>query len=144
MPHCYEWIPDNFVKRFRDDHYVVVALTIPDGRVWRVGIKKTENKTNALVGNQYNLGRRYPFEELEDDECLSLELPNLFGGSKLNSCINLSGEVHPNASNGANNQPIQGAKLPKLEKPVRKKMNFEPVFTIMLCRATFKWGFWIH
>ncbi|KAE8735942.1 B3 domain-containing transcription factor VRN1 [Hibiscus syriacus] len=108
-------IPDNFVKRFRDELSVAAALTVPDGHVWRVGIKKTDNKKLTirlmLVGNQYNLGRRYPFEELEDDECLSLELPNLFGGSKLNSCINWTGEV----------QSYQNRK-----NPVRKNMKLEP------------------
>ncbi|PPS12129.1 hypothetical protein GOBAR_AA08516 [Gossypium barbadense] len=165
-------IPDNFIKKFRDELSVAAALTVPDGHVWRVGIKKVDNKawfkegwqefveryyisvgyflifryegnsafsvsifnlynseinyqTNALVGNQYNLGRQYPFEELEDDECVSPALPNLFGGSKLN-CINWSGEVNHHAPKGVNNQPIRGAELPKLKKPGRKKQKFEP------------------
>ncbi|KAG4160107.1 hypothetical protein ERO13_D02G213000v2 [Gossypium hirsutum] len=137
-------IPDNFIKKFRDELSVAAALTVPDGHVWRVGIKKVDNKawfkegwqefveryyirvgyflifryegnsafsvsifdlynseinyqTNALVGTQYNLGRQYPFEELEDDECVSPAMPNLFG-----------------------------AELPKLKKPGRKKQKFQP------------------
>ncbi|XP_022763319.1 B3 domain-containing transcription factor VRN1-like isoform X2 [Durio zibethinus] len=166
-------IPDNFVKKFRDELSVAAALTVPDGHVWRVGIKKADNKiwfqegwqefveryyirvgyllifryegnsgfsvsifnlynseinyqTNALVGTQYNHGKLYPFEELEDDECISPALQNLFGAPKLNNCINWSGEVNLHTSKGVNNQPIRGAELPKPKKPGRKKRKFDP------------------
>ncbi|XWS67974.1 hypothetical protein CRYUN_Cryun04dG0050400 [Craigia yunnanensis] len=189
-------IPDNFVKKFRDELSVAAALTVPDGHVWRVGIKKADNKvwfqegwqefveryyirvgyflvfryegnsafsvsifnlynseinyqTNALVGTQYNHGKQYPFEELEDDECISPALQNLFGGPKLNNCINWSGEVNLHTSEVVNNQPIRGmalylmhlnlknsadavkllssgAEQPKPKKPGRKKRKFDP------------------
>ncbi|XWS54855.1 hypothetical protein CRYUN_Cryun10bG0125500 [Craigia yunnanensis] len=158
-------IPDNFAKKFRDELSVAAALTVPDGHVWRVGIKKADNKvwfqegwqefvehyyirvgyflvfryegnsafgvsifnlynseinyqSKALVGTQFNHGKQYPFEELEDDECMSPALPNLFGGSKLNNCINWSGEV--------NLQTAKGAEMPKPKKPGRKKQKFDP------------------
>ncbi|MBA0727298.1 hypothetical protein Golax_000298, partial [Gossypium laxum] len=148
-------IPDSFVKKFRDELSVAAALTVPDGHVWRVGIKKVDNKvwfqegwqefleryyirvgyvlvfryegnsafsvsifnlynseinyqTNALVGTQYNHGKQYPFEQLEDDECISPALQNLFGGSKLNNCINWGGDANLQTSKGVNNQPIRG------------------------------------
>ncbi|XVF45210.1 hypothetical protein PTKIN_Ptkin02bG0186700 [Pterospermum kingtungense] len=172
-------IPDNFVKKFRDELSVAAALTVPDGHVWRVGIRKADNKvwfqegwqefveryyirvgyllvfryegnsafsvsifnlynsetnyhTNALVGAQYNHGQQYPFEELEDDECVSPALQNLFGGSKLNNCINWSGEVNLHMSNGVNNQPIRvklhssGAEPPQPKKRGRKKRKLDP------------------
>ncbi|XWS39997.1 hypothetical protein CRYUN_Cryun18bG0102400 [Craigia yunnanensis] len=106
-------IPDNFVKKFRDELSVAAALTVPDGHVWRVGIKKADNKV-------------WFQEELEDDECISPELPNLFGESKLNNCINWSGEVNLHTAKGVNNQPIRGAEMPKPKKPGRKKQKFDP------------------
>ncbi|XVE49125.1 hypothetical protein DITRI_Ditri01bG0057300 [Diplodiscus trichospermus] len=172
-------IPDNFIKKFRDELSVAAALTVPDGHVWRVGIKKADNKvwfqegwqefveryyirvgyflifryegnsafsvsifnlynseinyqTNALIGTQYNHGKQYPFEELEDDECISPALQSFFGGSKPNNCINWSGEVSLHTSKGVNNEPIRvklhssGAEIPKPKKPGRKKRKFDP------------------
>ncbi|KAG4164768.1 hypothetical protein ERO13_A13G036900v2 [Gossypium hirsutum] len=173
-------IPDNFVKKFRDELSVAAALTVPDGHVWRVGIKKVDNKvwfqegwqefleryyirvgyvlvfryegnsafsvsifnlynseinyqTNALVGTQYNHGKQYPFEQLEDDECISPALQNLFGGSKLNNCINWGGDANLQTSKGVNNQPIRvklhtsgsGAMKPEPKKRGRKR-KFDP------------------
>ncbi|KAE8680020.1 B3 domain-containing transcription factor VRN1 [Hibiscus syriacus] len=37
-------IPDNFVKSINDELSVAAALTVPDAHVWRVGIKKCDNK----------------------------------------------------------------------------------------------------
>ncbi|KAI5314413.1 PREDICTED: B3 [Prunus dulcis] len=37
-------IPENFVKKFRDDLSTVATLSVPDRNVWRVGIKKADNK----------------------------------------------------------------------------------------------------
>ncbi|GKV21239.1 hypothetical protein SLEP1_g31236 [Rubroshorea leprosula] len=37
-------IPDNFVKRFKGELSVAAALTVPDGHVSRVGLKKADNK----------------------------------------------------------------------------------------------------
>lgn len=37
-------IPDDFVKRFKDELSVAAALTVPDGHVSRVGLKKDDNK----------------------------------------------------------------------------------------------------
>ncbi|XVF67655.1 hypothetical protein PTKIN_Ptkin10aG0138800 [Pterospermum kingtungense] len=171
-------IPDNFVKKIRDELSVAAALTVPDGHVWRVGIRKADNKvwfqegwqefveryyirvgyflifryegnsafsvsifnlynseinyqSNAVLGTQYNHGRQYPFEELEDDECISPALQNLFGGSKPNNCVNWSGEVNLHAAKGVNNQPIRvklpssGVEMPKPKKPGRKR-KYEP------------------
>ncbi|MBA0602112.1 hypothetical protein Gorai_002304, partial [Gossypium raimondii] len=167
-------IPDNFVKKFRDELSVAAALTVPDGHVWRVGIKKVDNKvwfqegwqefleryyirvgyvlvfryegnsafsvsifnlynseinyqTNALVGTQYNHGKQYPFEQLEDDECISPALQNLFGGSKLNNCINWGGDANLQTSKGVNNQPIRGSGAMKPEPKKRgRKRKFDP------------------
>ncbi|XP_039060878.1 B3 domain-containing transcription factor VRN1-like [Hibiscus syriacus] len=165
-------IPDNFVKKFRDELSVAAALTVPDGHVWRVGIKKADDKvwfqegwleflvryyicvgyvlvfryegnsafsvsifnlynseinyhTNALVGAQYNHGKQYPFEQLEDDECISPALQNLFGGSKLNNCINWGGGVNLQTSKGVNNQVIRGA-MPSEPKKRGRKRKVDP------------------
>ncbi|CAH2053344.1 unnamed protein product [Thlaspi arvense] len=37
-------VPDKFVSKFKDELSVAVALTVPDGHVWRVGLRKAENK----------------------------------------------------------------------------------------------------
>ena len=37
-------IPENFIKKFRDELSTVATITVPDGHVWRVGLKKAENK----------------------------------------------------------------------------------------------------
>ncbi|XP_008236688.1 PREDICTED: B3 domain-containing transcription factor VRN1 isoform X2 [Prunus mume] len=37
-------IPENFVKKFRDDLSTVATLSVPDGNVWRVLIKQADNK----------------------------------------------------------------------------------------------------
>ncbi|KAL4310941.1 hypothetical protein GQ457_01G000690 [Hibiscus cannabinus] len=171
-------IPDNFVKSIKDELSVAAALTVPDGHVWRVGIKKGDNKVwfyegwpefveryyirtgyflifryegnsafsvsifnlynseinyqmNALVGAQYNHGKPYPFEELEDDECTSPVVQHFFRGPKLENSSNWSGEVNLNAAKSVNNQPIRvklrtsGSETPQPKKPERKKQKFE-------------------
>ncbi|XP_022749179.1 B3 domain-containing transcription factor VRN1-like isoform X2 [Durio zibethinus] len=166
-------IPDNFVQKFRDELSIAAALTVPDGHVWRVGIKKADNKvwfqegwqefveryyirvcyflvfryegnsafsvsifnlynseinyhSNAFGGTQYNHGKQYPFEELEDDECISPALQNLFGGSKVKNCINWNREVNLHTAKVVNNQPIRGAEMPKPKKPGGKKRKCNP------------------
>ncbi|KAE8708382.1 B3 domain-containing protein REM19 [Hibiscus syriacus] len=174
-------IPDNFVKKFRDELSVAAALTAPDGHVWLVGIKKANNKvwfqegwqeflecyyvrvgyvlvfryegnsafsvsifnlynseinyqTNALVGAQYNHGKQHPFEQLEDDEFVFPALQNLFGGSKLNNCINWGGDVNLQTSKGVNNQAIRvklhtsGAMPPEPKKRGRKRKYLPSCF----------------
>ncbi|XP_024021268.1 B3 domain-containing transcription factor VRN1 isoform X1 [Morus notabilis] len=37
-------IPENFVKKFRDELSTVATINVPDGHVWRVGLKKADNK----------------------------------------------------------------------------------------------------
>lgn len=37
-------IPENFVKKFRDELSNVATINVPDGHVWRVGLKKADNK----------------------------------------------------------------------------------------------------
>ncbi|PPD90676.1 hypothetical protein GOBAR_DD12415 [Gossypium barbadense] len=165
-------IPDNFVKKFGDELSVAAALTVPDGHVWRVGIRKADNKvwfhegwqefveryyiragyllvfryegnscfcvsifslynseinyqTNAFVGTQYYHRKPYPFEELEDDECISPTLQNLFSRSKVNNCMNWSGEINFRALKGMNSQSFRGAVLSKPNKPGRKKQKFD-------------------
>ncbi|XP_039038444.1 B3 domain-containing transcription factor VRN1-like [Hibiscus syriacus] len=172
-------LPDNFVKSIKDELSVAAALTVPDGHVWRVGIKKVDNKvwfhegwpefvdryyirigyflifryegnsafsvsifnlynseinyqTNALVGTQYNHGKPYPFEELEDDECSSPAVQHLFRGPKPENSINWSGEVNLNVAKSVNNHPIRvklrtsGSEIPQVKKPGRKKHKFDP------------------
>ncbi|KAK8706632.1 hypothetical protein V6N13_050187 [Hibiscus sabdariffa] len=166
-------IPDNFVKSIKDELSVAAALTVPDGHVWRVGIKKGDNKvwfhegwpefveqyyirvgyflifryegnsafcvsifnlynseinyqTNALLGTQYNHGKPYPFEELEDDECISPAVQHLFRGPKLENSANWSGDVNLNPERSVNNQPIRGLEMPQPKKPGRKKQKFDP------------------
>ncbi|XP_059447097.1 B3 domain-containing transcription factor VRN1-like isoform X2 [Corylus avellana] len=36
-------IPENFVKKFRQELSAVARLSVPDGHVWQVGLKKVEN-----------------------------------------------------------------------------------------------------
>ncbi|KAJ0249137.1 B3 DNA binding domain-containing protein [Hirschfeldia incana] len=36
-------VPDKFVNKFKDELSVAVALTVPDGHVWRVGLRKADN-----------------------------------------------------------------------------------------------------
>ncbi|CAH8342006.1 unnamed protein product [Eruca vesicaria subsp. sativa] len=36
-------VPDKFVSKFKDELSVAVALTVPDGHVWRVGLRKSDN-----------------------------------------------------------------------------------------------------
>ncbi|KAF8081776.1 hypothetical protein N665_0868s0030 [Sinapis alba] len=36
-------VPDKFVSKFKDELSVAVALTVPDGHVWRVGLRKADN-----------------------------------------------------------------------------------------------------
>ncbi|GMJ06849.1 REPRODUCTIVE MERISTEM 39, REDUCED VERNALIZATION RESPONSE 1 [Hibiscus trionum] len=158
-------IPDNFVKKFRDELSVAAILSVRDGHVWRVGVRKADNKVwfqegwqefveryyirvgyylvfryegnscfsvsifnlcNSEINNQSNHGKQYPFEELEDDECISPPAPqNLFAGSKLGTCVNWSGEIDSCASKGTNSQSFRGAQLEKSNKPVKKKQKFD-------------------
>lgn len=37
-------IPESFVRKFRDELSTVATLNVPDGHVWRVGLKKSDNK----------------------------------------------------------------------------------------------------
>lgn len=37
-------IPESFVKKFRDELSTVATLNVPDGHVWRVGLKRADNK----------------------------------------------------------------------------------------------------
>ncbi|KAJ4893996.1 B3 domain-containing transcription factor VRN1 [Raphanus sativus] len=36
-------VPDKFASKFKDELSVAVALTVPDGHVWRVGLRKADN-----------------------------------------------------------------------------------------------------
>ncbi|GMI88204.1 REPRODUCTIVE MERISTEM 39, REDUCED VERNALIZATION RESPONSE 1 [Hibiscus trionum] len=116
-------IPDNFVKKFRDELSVAAALTVPDGHVWRVGIKKADNKVWFQEGWQEFLERYYIrvgyvlVFRYEGNSAFS----NLLGGSKLNNCINWGGEVNPQTSKGVNNQAIRGAMPPEPKKRGRKR-----------------------
>ncbi|XP_050364414.1 B3 domain-containing transcription factor VRN1-like isoform X2 [Argentina anserina] len=37
-------IPEAFAKKFRDEFSTYVTLNVPDGPVWRIGLKKADNK----------------------------------------------------------------------------------------------------
>ncbi|KAB2602998.1 B3 domain-containing transcription factor VRN1 [Pyrus ussuriensis x Pyrus communis] len=37
-------IPESFVQKFRNELSTIAKLTVPDGRVWQVGVKKVDNK----------------------------------------------------------------------------------------------------
>ena len=37
-------IPESFVKKLRDELSTVATLNVPDGHVWRVGLKRADNK----------------------------------------------------------------------------------------------------
>ncbi|GAV84812.1 B3 domain-containing protein [Cephalotus follicularis] len=37
-------IPENFVRKFRDELSAAVTLTVPDGHIWHLGLKKVDNK----------------------------------------------------------------------------------------------------
>lgn len=52
-------IPDNFVKKFKDELSVAVALTVPDGHVWRVGLRKVSDKIWFQDGWQEFVERYY-------------------------------------------------------------------------------------
>lgn len=52
-------IPDNFLSKVKDELSVAVALTVPDGHVWRVGLRKTENKIWFQEGWQEFVERYY-------------------------------------------------------------------------------------
>ena len=41
--HFVQRVPDKFVSKFKDELSVAVALTVPDGHVWRVGLRKADN-----------------------------------------------------------------------------------------------------
>ncbi|XP_056856045.1 B3 domain-containing transcription factor VRN1-like isoform X1 [Raphanus sativus] len=36
-------VPDKFASKFKEELSVAVALTVPDGHVWRVGLRKADN-----------------------------------------------------------------------------------------------------
>ncbi|XP_040942546.1 B3 domain-containing protein REM19 isoform X4 [Gossypium hirsutum] len=97
-------------------HKLILSSTLQDKKL---GLGK-------VTTSQYNHGKSYPFDELEDDECMSSAMQHLFGGSKLNHCVNWSGEVNLNAAKSANNQPIRGSETPPPKKPGRKKQKFDP------------------
>ncbi|CAN7047737.1 unnamed protein product [Brassica oleracea var. botrytis] len=40
---CMQRVPDKFVSKFKDELSVAVALTVPDGHVWRVGLRKADS-----------------------------------------------------------------------------------------------------
>ncbi|TYH78067.1 hypothetical protein ES332_D04G199200v1 [Gossypium tomentosum] len=95
-------IPDNFVKKFGDGLSVAAALTVPDGHVWRVGIRKADEKVWFHEGWQEFVER-----------------------SKVNNCMNWSGEINFRALKGMNSQSFRGAVLSKPNKPGRKKQKFD-------------------
>ncbi|CAN6544217.1 unnamed protein product [Malus baccata var. baccata] len=37
-------IPESFVQKFRNELSTIATLTVPDGHVWHVGVKKVDNK----------------------------------------------------------------------------------------------------
>ncbi|KAG4212753.1 hypothetical protein ERO13_A01G005500v2 [Gossypium hirsutum] len=110
-------------------HKLILSSTLQDKKlllslslmvmfgVWGLG---------KVTTSQYNHGKSYPFDELEDDECMSSAMQHLFGGSKLNRCVNWSGEVNLNAAKSANKQLIRGSETPPPKKPGRKKQKFDP------------------
>lgn len=51
-------LPENFVKKVKDELSVAVALTVPDGHVWRVGLIKADNKVWFQEG-WYEFMERY-------------------------------------------------------------------------------------
>ncbi|KAE8706592.1 B3 domain-containing transcription factor VRN1 [Hibiscus syriacus] len=140
-------IPDNFVKRFRDELSVAAALTVPDGHVWRVGIKKTDNKVWFKEGWQEFVERYYIrvgyflIFRYEENSVFRVSIFNLYN-SEINyqtnarCCINWTGEVNPHAPNGVNNQPIQGAELPKPEKPERGQL-MQPKHSRVVLRPSY-------
>ncbi|KAK2665187.1 hypothetical protein Ddye_003761 [Dipteronia dyeriana] len=57
-------IPDNFIKRFKHDLSMVATLTVPNGNVSRVGLRRAENKVWIIDGWQdfmerYSIGVGY-------------------------------------------------------------------------------------
>ncbi|XP_022749180.1 B3 domain-containing transcription factor VRN1-like isoform X3 [Durio zibethinus] len=127
-------IPDNFVQKFRDELSIAAALTVPDGHVWRVGIKKADNKVWFQEGWQEFVERYYIrvcyflVFRYEGNSAFS----NLFGGSKVKNCINWNREVNLHTAKVVNNQPIRvklhssGAEMPKPKKPGGKKRKCNP------------------
>lgn len=71
--------------------------------------------------------KQYPFEQLQDNECISPALQNMFGGSKLSNCINWGGDVNRQNPKAVNNQPIRGSGAMKPEPKKRgRKRKFDP------------------
>ncbi|CAK8575779.1 unnamed protein product [Lathyrus sativus] len=57
-------LPDDFVRKYGGDISPIVTLTVPDGSVWRVGLKKEDNKFWFLNGwhefvQNYSVGVGY-------------------------------------------------------------------------------------
>ncbi|MBA0843024.1 hypothetical protein Goarm_000246 [Gossypium armourianum] len=74
-----------------------------------------------------NSTKQYPFEQLQDNECISPALQNMFGGSKLSNCINWGGDVNRQNPKAVNNQPIRGSGAMKPEPKKRgRKRKFDP------------------
>ncbi|KAK0580857.1 hypothetical protein LWI29_007150 [Acer saccharum] len=123
-------IPDNFIKRFKHDLSMVATLTVPNGNVSRVGLRRVENKVWIIDGWQ-DFMERYSIE-MEDDESenadqLSLNknvnspgLQNLFSGSKHNNNINYASEGNLHQFRG-----YDGGSQ-KLKKAGRKKRKIDP------------------
>lgn len=87
-------IPDNFLKKFKDELSGVATLHVPDGHIWRVGIRKAENKFWLHDGWQdfvehYSIGLGYFLVfRYEGNSIFNVYIYNL-----TNSEIN----YHPNA-----------------------------------------------
>jgi hypothetical protein len=57
-------LPDDFVKQYGGNISSIVTLTVPDGSIWRVGLKKEDNKFWLLDGwhdfvQHYSIGIGY-------------------------------------------------------------------------------------
>ncbi|TKY67493.1 B3 domain-containing transcription factor VRN1 [Spatholobus suberectus] len=57
-------LPDNFMRKYGGELSSVVSLSVPDGSIWRVGLKKADNKYWFLDGWQefvqrYSIGVGY-------------------------------------------------------------------------------------
>ncbi|KAJ1440322.1 DNA-binding barrel domain superfamily [Sesbania bispinosa] len=57
-------IPDNFLRKYGGQLSTIATLTVPDGSVWRVGVKKADNRIFFLDGWQefvqrYSIGVGY-------------------------------------------------------------------------------------
>ncbi|KAK7310376.1 hypothetical protein RJT34_07852 [Clitoria ternatea] len=45
-------IPDNFLRKYGGQLSTIVNLTVPDGSVWRIGLKKADNRISLVDGWQ--------------------------------------------------------------------------------------------